>query len=69
MLAMKPACERCRSDLPASTPGAMICSFECTFCAACSTAMDGRCPNCGGDLQARPTRSAELLTRFPASSG
>ncbi|MFM8821668.1 MAG: DUF1272 domain-containing protein, partial [Phenylobacterium sp.] len=33
---MKPACERCAAALPADRPGAFICSFECTFCAACA---------------------------------
>jgi len=37
---------------------ARICSHECTFCAACADAMDGRCPNCGGELVARPRRVA-----------
>jgi hypothetical protein len=35
---------------------ARICSHECTFCAACADAMQGRCPNCGGELVARPRR-------------
>jgi len=68
MLNMKPVCERCKAALAASAPGAMICSFECTFCTPCGDALAGRCPNCRGDLQARPTRAAELLARFPAAS-
>jgi acetyltransferase len=53
--------------LPGQSTGAWICSFECTFCAICATGpLDGRCPNCGGDLSPRPTRSVELLAR-PAS--
>ncbi|MCC6479262.1 MAG: DUF1272 domain-containing protein, partial [Sphingomonadaceae bacterium] len=47
--------------------GAFICSFECTFCADCSDALDDRCPNCGGELVDRPTRSKAKLERFPAS--
>ena len=35
-----------------------ICSFECTFCAACGDAMAHVCPNCGGELVARPRRVA-----------
>lgn len=35
---------------------AMICSYECTFCPACAQAMEQRCPNCGGELVARPRR-------------
>jgi len=48
MLEMRPDCERCGVDLPANQPGAFICSFECTFCAECSDALDDHCPNCGG---------------------
>lgn len=66
MLKMKPTCERCRADLPAAAPGALICSFECTLCADCGAALDSRCPNCSGELQPRPTRAAALLARFPA---
>jgi len=47
----------------------MICSFECTFCRACAeTRLRGRCPNCGGELVARPRRPAEKLARYPAST-
>jgi hypothetical protein len=46
MLEMRPDCERCGADTPAEAPGAFICSFECTFCAECSEAMDNICPNC-----------------------
>ena len=34
MLQMRPNCECCDTDLPPDAAGAMICSFECTFCAA-----------------------------------
>ena len=68
MLAMRPDCERCGIDLPADAPGAFICSFECTFCAACTEALDDRCPNCGGELMDRPTRAKALLEKYPASS-
>jgi L-amino acid N-acyltransferase YncA len=54
MLEMRPACERCSTPLPADG-SAFICSFECTFCPACTMAM-GRCPNCGGELLPRPRR-------------
>lgn len=46
----------------------MICSFECTFCDACGEKLQGKCPNCGGALFARPTRSAVLLVKYPAST-
>jgi hypothetical protein len=54
-LQMKPACERCNVGL-AQDGDARICSFECTFCATCAEAMARRCPNCGGELVARPRR-------------
>jgi hypothetical protein len=55
-LHMKPHCERCELGL-AMDGEARICSHECTFCAACAEAMEGRCPNCGGELVARPRRA------------
>ena len=68
MLEMRPVCERCDRDLPADQPGALICSFECTFCTSCNDAhFKGTCPNCGGALVARPTRTGETLKNFPAS--
>ncbi|WP_397391657.1 DUF1272 domain-containing protein [Pseudomonas oryzihabitans] len=36
---------------------ALICSYECTFCAACAAGpLQGRCPNCQGELLRRPRR-------------
>lgn len=67
MLEMRPNCECCDADLAPETPGAMICSFECTFCGPCAETL-GACPNCGGALHARPTRAAALLATFPAST-
>ena len=56
MLEMRGECERCGAGL--SVDGeARICSFECTFCPACATDL-GVCPNCGGELVARPKRVA-----------
>lgn len=58
MLEMRPSCEGCGVDLPPDSTEAMICSFECTFCRACvETRLHGTCPNCGGQLVARPTRA------------
>ena len=54
-LEMRSECERCGTQL-APDAGAMICSFECTFCRACAEAMDFACPNCAGELVARPRR-------------
>ena len=51
MLELRPNCECCDRDLPPDSPAAMICSFECTFCADCAdTRLAGRCPNCGGEI-------------------
>lgn len=69
MLEMRPNCECCDRDLPPDTQDAMICTFECTFCASCtSEVLGGVCPNCGGGLVARPVRPADKLARFPAST-
>jgi len=70
MLILKPNCECCNRDLPADSTDALICSFECTFCAACAADRlpGGRCPNCGGELLRRPIRPAVMLAKYPASS-
>lgn len=69
MLALRPNCESCDRDLPADRAGAMICSFECTFCEGCAEGkFGGLCPNCGGELVHRPARPTEKLRRFPAST-
>ncbi len=53
---MRESCERCGAGL-APDGDAVICSFECTFCAACGAEMAQVCPNCGGELVARPKRA------------
>ena len=69
MLLLRPNCECCDRDLPAESTEARICSFECTFCAPCADdVLRGTCPNCGGELVARPRRPADKLARFPAST-
>jgi hypothetical protein len=69
MLQMRPNCECCDVDLPPESSEARICSFECTFCAACADQrLGGRCPNCSGALVGRPARAAALLGKFPAST-
>lgn len=68
MLEMRPDCERCGADLPAESPGAFICSFECTFCADCADSLDDLCPNCKGELMDRPTRARPLHAKFPPSA-
>ena len=68
MLEMRPDCESCGTDLAAELPGAFICSFECTFCAACAENHDDICPNCGGELMDRPTRAKALHEKYPPST-
>jgi len=69
MLQLRPNCECCNKDLPPETQEARICSFECTFCSACAESiLKGKCPNCGGELVARPRRPAAKLQKFPAST-
>jgi hypothetical protein len=69
MLELRPNCECCDRDLPPESTEAPICSFECTFCRSCAAErLDGLCPNCGGELVARPKRPAAKLARFPAST-
>jgi hypothetical protein len=52
---MRPECGRCNAALE-DNGIAFICSYECTFCATCTSDMDNICPNCGGELVARPRR-------------
>lgn len=55
----KTACERCGAALALDRAGAWVCSFQCTFCSACNSAvLHGTCPNCGGELLPRPRRAA-----------
>jgi uncharacterized protein len=73
MLELRPACEHCNVPLPPDAPDARICSYECTFCAACVEAvLHNVCPNCGGGFAPRPVRPARdwkdgnFLGRNPA---
>ncbi len=69
MLELRPNCECCDRDLPPDSRLALICSFECTFCRSCAEArLGGRCPNCGGELVARPVRPTAKLAAFPAGT-
>ena len=69
MLELRPCCECCGRDLAPDSPDALICSFECTFCRDCAREpLGGRCPNCGGELVARPRRDARHLAKHPAST-
>ncbi|MFI0450628.1 DUF1272 domain-containing protein [Actinomadura sp. 6N118] len=53
---MRTICEKCEKTTLAHGDEAFICSFECTFCPACTAEMDAVCPNCGGELVRRPRR-------------
>lgn len=69
MLDLRPGCECCDKDLPPESGGAWICSFECTFCTDCATrVLNGHCPNCGGELVARPRRPVGKLANNPPST-
>lgn len=59
MLELRPTCENCNQSLPPGSTEARICSYECTFCAACvETVLQNVCPNCGGGFEPRPVRPA-----------
>jgi hypothetical protein len=69
MLQLRPSCECCDKPLPPDSTEAHICSFECTFCATCAAdVLRGRCPNCGGELLARPRRPSDKLAAYPPSA-
>jgi uncharacterized protein len=73
MLELRPSCEHCNKPLPPHSTEAMICSFECTFCAHCvSSVLENVCPNCGGGFTQRPVRphnnlrNGNHLAKYPA---
>jgi len=75
MLELRPCCEHCAVALAPESLEARICSFECTFCAACAEGLLGNvCPNCGGGFTPRPVRPARnwkgdnFLGKYPAST-
>lgn len=62
MLELRPTCEHCNKALPPDSLEARICSYECTFCAACvETLLANVCPNCGGGFAPRPVRPSTNL--------
>ena len=74
MLELRPTCENCNKPLPPESTEAMICTFECTFCAACvERVLHNVCPNCGGGFSPRPIRPRKnwkgdnFLGKYPAS--
>jgi hypothetical protein len=59
-LSLRPNCEYCDKDLPPDSTEAMICTYECTFCADCvEDHLHNVCPNCGGGFAPRPIRPAQ----------
>jgi hypothetical protein len=69
MLELRPNCECCDADLAPESTAARICTYECTFCAACAEGVfAGRCPNCGGGFTPRPIRPPWRLQADPAST-
>ena len=69
MLELRPNCECCGKDLPPHSAEARICTYECTFCAACvEEKLTGVCPNCGGNFQPRPFRPPVKLLKDPPSA-
>ena len=68
MLKIRPNCEHCGKDLPNTSTEAMICSFECTYCATCAMEIfENVCPSCNGNFVARPIRPLKMIEKYPAS--
>jgi two-component system LytT family sensor kinase len=65
---MKTHCEKCGALLPADGQ-AYICSYNCTFCSDCSSALQENCPNCGGELVRRPRRTTPLAAVQSSDTG
>ena len=63
-LEMRTVCERCGAPI-APAGEAYICTFECTYCAACEKALDAVCLNCGGELVRRPRPAPARATSAP----
>lgn len=61
MLELRPTCENCNKALPPASTEARICTYECTFCAACVETLENVCPNCGGGFMPRPIRPSRNL--------
>ena len=75
MLELRPTCENCNKALSPESTEARICSYECTFCAACvEEVLKNVCPNCGGGFAPRPVRPSRnwkgdnFLGKDPAST-
>jgi len=69
MLELRPNCEHCGKDLPNTSTEAMICSFECTYCAKCALEIfENVCPSCSGNFVQRPIRPQKEVLNYPASN-
>jgi uncharacterized protein len=59
---LRPSCENCKKPLPPESTDALICTFECTFCAACVETVPhnflGRYP-ASQKIKYRPVDSAQ----------
>src|SRR4030095_7128117 len=63
-LELRPNGECCDRDLAPASTVARICSYECTFCAACmENVLLNVCPNCGGGFVAAHTPGDGMATR------
>jgi hypothetical protein len=60
MLELRPNCELCDVDLPPDALNVRICSYECTYCAACA---DDRAQERLPDLRRRPRAPADPAPR------
>lgn len=68
MIEIRTNCENCNKQLPPNSEEAMICAFECTFCATCvESILQNVCPNCGGGFEKRPILRSEYLSKYPVS--
>ncbi|MFO0730261.1 MAG: DUF1272 domain-containing protein [Nitrospiraceae bacterium] len=68
VLELRPTCEQCNRPLPPDSTDARICSYECTFCAACVESIRHNvCPNCGGRFYPDPSghRRGRAITVSP----
>lgn len=66
MLEIRQHCENCDRALPNDSLEAMICRYECTFCAECvENILQNVCPNCGGGFEKRPSRPKNELIKNP----
>ena len=67
MLELRPNCECCDKDLPPEAPDAMICTFECTFCADCAAnVLGGTLPQLRRQFFRPPDPPGRAARQIPA---